>query len=43
MKKLVYPFTFEEWKKHPSSREKIKWCKSVAKKIKVGKQLKLNL
>jgi hypothetical protein len=44
-KKLVYPFTYEQWFKHPSTKPKLKWCKEVGSKIdsekKYGKQLKL--
>jgi hypothetical protein len=39
MKKLVYPFTFDEWKK--ANHKKIKWCKKIAKEIKNDIQLKL--
>lgn len=46
-KTLVYPFTFEEWLNHPSTKPKLKWCKEIAQQIysirKNGKQLKLNL
>lgn len=46
-KPLVYPFTFEEWKAHPSTKPKLKWCAEIGKKIdemiKYGKQIKLEL
>jgi len=44
-KPLIYPFTYEEWLKHPSTKPKLKWCKKVGAEIdnerKHGKQLKL--
>ena len=47
MKPLIYPFTYEQWLAHPSTKPKIKWCKEVAKKIgdakKYGQQLIINL
>lgn len=47
MKPLKYPFTFEEWLKHPSTKPKLKWIQKVCRKIesekKNGKQLTLNL
>lgn len=47
MKPLVYPFTFEQWLKHPSTKHKLKWCKEVGSKIdeerKYGTQTELNL
>jgi len=47
MKPLVYPFTYEEWLKHPSTKPKLKWCKEVAKKMendkKYGTQTTLKL
>lgn len=47
VKKLVYPFTFDEWLNHPSTKPKLKWCKKMGAKIdsmrKGGKQLKLDL
>lgn len=43
MKPLKYPFTYEQWLKHPSTKPKLKWCKEVAQKIKHGKQQKLEL
>ena len=43
MKKLKYPFTFEDWKKHPTTKNKLKWCEKIAKEInnsrKYGEQL----
>ena len=46
-KKSVYPFTYEEWLNHPSTKPKLEWIKSVCDRIrseeKNGKQLKLNL
>lgn len=44
MKPLIYPFTFEQWKAHPSTKPKLKWCKMVGDKIDLErkcKQLKL--
>lgn len=43
MKPLKYPFTYEQWLKHPSTKPKLKWCKEVAKEIKYGKQQTLEL
>lgn len=46
MKPLVYPFTYEEWLAHPSTKPKLKWCKKMGKeldKVRKTKQLKLNL
>lgn len=47
MKPLIYPFTFEEWKAHPSTKPKLKFCKEVAKKMddakKYGQQLTIGL
>lgn len=47
IKPLVYPFHFEEWLAHPSTKPKLKWIKSVCDKIRLeeknGKQLTLNL
>lgn len=51
---LVYPFTFEEWQKHPSTLEGRKFCKELATELnkhlqevierkKIGTQLKLEL
>lgn len=46
MKPLKYPFTYEQWLKHPSTKPKIKWCKEIGDKIKnekkFGKQLDIN-
>ena len=46
-KPLIYPFTYEEWLSHPSSKPKIAWCKKVGSKIdklkKYGFQKNLNL
>jgi hypothetical protein len=39
MKKLTYPFTFEEWKK--ANPKALKWCKKIAKEMKTDIQLKL--
>jgi hypothetical protein len=41
MKKLIYPFTFKEWKK--ANPEALKWCKKISDEIKYGEQLKINL
>jgi hypothetical protein len=45
VKPLIYPFTFEEWVNHPSTKPKLKWIKSVCDRIrlesKIGKQLKI--
>ncbi|WP_291392610.1 hypothetical protein [Acinetobacter sp.] len=30
VKPLVYPFTFEQWKAHPSTRKALEWCKKTA-------------
>ena len=47
IKPLVYPFTFEEWKNHSSTKTKLKWCKETGAKIdtqiKYGTQQTLNL
>lgn len=46
MKPLVYPFTYEEWLAHSSTKPKLKWCKKMGKiidKMRESKQLKLNL
>ena len=44
---LIYPFTFEQWKSHPSAKSKLKWCKEVGNRIdaerKYGKQLIIKL
>lgn len=37
---LIYPFTFEQWKK--ANPKAIKWCKKVSIELKLNKQLKLN-
>ena len=45
MKALVYPFTFEEWKNHPSNKQKLKWCKTIGDKMdneKKCKQFEIN-
>ena len=46
-KQLVYPFTYEEWLSHPSTKPKLKWCKEMGAKIdlqrKYGTQQTLNL
>lgn len=42
-KPLVYPFTFEQWKAHPSTKIKLKMIKELAKEIKYGVQLKISL
>jgi hypothetical protein len=33
VKPLVYPFTFEEWQKHPSTLNARKFCKQLAKTL----------
>ena len=33
IKSLVYPFTYEEWLSHPSTKPKLKWCKEMGAKI----------
>ena len=42
MKPLIYPFTYEQWLAHPSTKPKLKWIKEVCKEIN-NKQLKLEL
>jgi hypothetical protein len=42
-KPLIYPFTFNEWLSHPSTKPKLKWCKQIASEIKYGTQKTLNL
>jgi len=46
-KPLVYPFTFEEWVNHPSTKPKLKRCKKVGAEIdkqrKHGKQLEFKI
>lgn len=27
---LVYPFTFEQWKAHPSTKDALEWCRKTA-------------
>jgi hypothetical protein len=45
VKPLTYPFTFEEWVSHPSTKPKLKWIKKVCDEIRLeekhGKQLKI--
>jgi hypothetical protein len=51
VKPLVYPFTFEEWKAHPSTKPALAWCKKqgakkdkeIAERKKFGEQTELNL
>jgi len=47
MKTIIYPFTYEQWLAHPSTKPKIKLCKELAKKIddakKYGQQFIINL
>jgi len=47
VKPLVYPFTYEEWLAHPSTKPKLKWIKRVCDKMRLeaknGKQLKIDL
>jgi len=47
MKPLVYPFTFEQWLKHPNTKPKLKWCKKVGDRLdaerKYGTQTELQL
>ena len=47
IKPLVYPFTYEEWLAHPSTKPKLKWCKKIGNEItllaRYGTQQKLNL
>ena len=31
---LKYPFTFEEWLAHPSTKPKLAWCKKIANEMK---------
>jgi hypothetical protein len=38
---LTYPFTFEQWLQHKSTKPKLKWIKELAKEIN-KKQLELN-
>lgn len=33
LKPLSYPFTYEQWLSHPSTKPKLKWCKKVGAKI----------
>lgn len=46
-KPLIYPFTYKEWLKHPSTKPKIAWCKKVGAEInkikKYGLQKTLDL
>lgn len=46
-KKLIYPFTYDEWLDHPSTKPKLKWIKKVCDKIRLekkhGKQLELTI
>lgn len=37
MKPLVYPFSYDEWLAHPSSKPKLKWIKKVCDEIKLEK------
>jgi hypothetical protein len=45
VKKLKYPFTYDEWLKHPSTKPKLKWIKELWIEIrndaKHGEQLEL--
>jgi len=43
MKPLIYPFTFEQWKKHPSNKKKLKQIKKDCDENKHGKQTELEL
>ena len=42
---LQYPFTYQEWLAHPSTKPKLKWiretCVSWREEGKVGKQLEI--
>ncbi len=40
VKPLKYPFTFEEWLNHTSTKPKLKWIKKVCQEM---KQLELEL
>ena len=43
-KELIYPFTYEEWLKHPSTKAKLIWikkeCEEMRNKKKYGIQFK---
>ena len=47
MKSLKYPFTYEEWLKHPTTKPKLKWinetCDRWRLEKKYGEQSKLEL
>ena len=43
MKPLKYPFTFEQWKNHKSTKPKLKLIKCLADEIKHGKQLEFEM
>jgi hypothetical protein len=47
MKKLKYPFTFEQWKSHPSNRKVLKqikkYCDKWRDENKYGTQTELQL
>jgi hypothetical protein len=38
MKKLKYPFTFEQWKSHPSNRKVLKQIKKDCDKLRIEKK-----
>lgn len=42
---LQYPFTYQEWLDHPSTKPKLKWiretCVRWREEVRVGKQLKI--
>jgi hypothetical protein len=47
VKPLVYPYTYEEWLAHQSTKPKLKWCKETGATIdaqkKYGTQLTIKL
>jgi hypothetical protein len=43
MKLLKYPFTFEQWKKHKTTKVKLALIKKVVNQIKYGEKLEFNM
>lgn len=43
MEEIVYPFTYEDWLKHPRTKQALKIIKEDFKRLESEKQLKLEL
>ena len=42
MKDLIYPFTFEQWLQHETTKLKLACIKQIYKEIKLGTQIEID-